>query len=80
MVLSREGRRPSYIISPFPPSDKVSNANNIKWAREYGIPIIYINTSAYINQYVEQINSITSKEQNGMLIGYKYSIMKEMSI
>ena len=68
VIISREGRKPSYIISPFPPSETAANADNIKWAKAYGIPIIYINTSAYANQYREQISSITSKLNNGEVL------------
>ena len=67
VVISREGRKPDYVISPYAPGDK-RNDNNILWAKAYGIPIVYINRQAYTEKYDAAIEDIIKITENGLCL------------
>lgn len=67
VIISRKGRKPDYIVSPYHPSDKVNNIYNILWAKIYNIPIIYVNTDAYVIQYSKEVKEILKKMESGVI-------------
>ena len=55
-------RPPDFMISPYAPGDS-RNANNVLWAKYYGIPILYINRQSYIDKYDSMIDEIVRKTE-----------------
>lgn len=64
VLIQRNGRKPDYIVSPFAPGDS-RNKDNIKWAKAYGIPIVYIDSKPYIEKYTLELKELAKQIENG---------------